>query len=133
VHRMGGPQLDTSYTDVLGKWLDRIPAIAPSAPDAAQIARGQALFNDNTLGCTSCHNGSKLTNNTSLDVGTGGVFQVPSLIGVAARGPWMHSGCAKQLSDRFTNPACSGGELHGHTSQLSSAQVADLVGYLQSL
>ena len=44
----------------------------------------------------------------------------------------MHDGCAATLRDRF-NPACGGGDRHGVTSQLSSAQIDDLVAYLQTL
>jgi len=43
----------------------------------------------------------------------------------------MHDGCAATLRDRFG--ACGGGELHGHTSQLTPAQIDDLVAYLESL
>jgi hypothetical protein len=43
----------------------------------------------------------------------------------------MHDGCATTLADRFG--ACGGGDKHGHTSQLTAAQVADLVAYLDSL
>jgi len=35
-----------------------------------------------------------LTNNQSADVGTGGTFQVPSLVDLAHRAPYMHDGCA---------------------------------------
>jgi hypothetical protein len=43
----------------------------------------------------------------------------------------MHDGCAPTLADRFG--ACGGGDRHGHTSQLTADQVADLVAYLDSL
>jgi hypothetical protein len=67
----------------------------------------------------------------TLDVGTGGSFQVPSLVGVGWRSPYLHDGRAPDLLDRF-NPGV-GGDLHGHTSQLSTAQLDDLVQYLQTL
>ncbi|HKO95150.1 MAG TPA: cytochrome-c peroxidase, partial [Polyangiaceae bacterium] len=66
------------------------------------------------------------------DVGTGGSFQVPGLLGLALRPPYMHSGCAKTLLERF-QPECGGGDAHGKTSQLSEAQKLDLVAYLSSL
>jgi hypothetical protein len=44
----------------------------------------------------------------------------------------MHTGCAATLLDRFT-PACGGGDTHGHTSQLTSDQLDDLVAYLETL
>jgi len=75
----------------------------------------------------------QLTNNNSVAVGTGEMFQVPSLRGVGWRAPYMHDGCAATLSDRFTDATCGGGDQHGMTSQLSEADRADLIAYLQSL
>ena len=64
-------------------------------------------------------------------VGTGGPFQVPSLLGLSHRAPYMHDGCATTLLDRFT--ACGGGDAHGVVSQLATGEVANLVAYLESL
>jgi hypothetical protein len=72
-----------------------------------------------------------LTNSKNFDVGTGGAFQVPSLVGVGWRRPLIHTGCAKTLADRF-DPSC-GGDKHGDTQDLSSGQVADLVKFLETL
>jgi hypothetical protein len=44
----------------------------------------------------------------------------------------MHDGCATTLRDRFS-PTCGGGDLHGKTSALTPAQLADLTSYLESL
>lgn len=128
--RMGGLPLTEPQVGVLASWIDRQPALATvqRAPDAVQ--RGQALFA--TSGCTTCHSGQHMTNNQNADVGTGGEFQVPSLVGVSARAPFMHDGCASSLMDRFTNVAC-GGAKHGETSKLDSAQLSDLVSYLETL
>jgi hypothetical protein len=65
-------------------------------------------------------------------VGTGGEFQVPSLLGVGTRLPLMHDGCAETLRDRFDDPDC-GGHDHGDTSQLSSSDVDALVTFLETL
>jgi cytochrome c peroxidase len=73
-----------------------------------------------------------MTNNATVDVGTGHAMQVPSLRGVSWRAPFMHNGCAGTLADRFS-AACGGGDKHGTTSQLTPAQVTDLTTYLQSL
>ncbi len=134
VKRMGGPELPARYADRLEGWIDTIPARPKAVPaDMGAVARGRALFEDPTVNCTSCHNGSRMSNNTTVNVGTGLDLQVPSLVGIGDRAPYMHDGCAKTLMDRFTNPACGGGDWHGHTSQLSSAQVGDLVAYLKTL
>ena len=65
-------------------------------------------------------------------MGTGGLFEVPSLRGVGLRLPLLHNGCADTLEERF-DPACGGGDQHGTTSQLSATEIADLVAYLGSL
>jgi cytochrome c peroxidase len=104
---------------------------APPMRDAAAVQRGLALFQDAQIGCSTCHNGPKLTNNQTVDVGTGGQFQVPWLVGVAARAPFLHNGCIITLQDRFGPWA--GGDQHGKTSQLTAAQINDLVAYLESL
>jgi mono/diheme cytochrome c family protein len=133
VHRMGGHTLTGDDVTALSGWLDNLPAAKPSTTvDATAAARGKVLFESSETGCTSCHSGARFTNNSTVDVGTGMPVQVPSLTGVSARGPWLHNGCATTLRDRFT-PSCGGGDLHGHTSQLSAAQIDDLVSYLQTL
>ncbi len=58
---------------------------------------------------------------------------MPSLVRIGTRAPFMHDGCAPTLKDRFTNPACGGGDRHGKTSHLSDAQLDDLVAYLETL
>ena len=98
--------------------------------DPAAAQRGQALFESASTGCTTCHNGAKHTNNATLDVGTGGAFQVPPLIGVGWRTPLLHDGCAATLTDRLTTCATPG---HGSTASLTTANVSDLVAYLETL
>ena len=66
----------------------------------------------------------------SLAVST--VLVATSLLGVGARAPFMHDGCASDLTGRFS-AYCGGGDDHGKTSQLDQAQIADLVAYLESL
>ena len=53
----------------------------------------------------SCHVGPLMTTKQIVDVGTGGAFKVPSLLGVGARAPFMHDGCATTLMDRFDDRA----------------------------
>jgi mono/diheme cytochrome c family protein len=131
--RMAGPSLTTNQAMAVQAWVDTIPALpAMAGLDAAAVARGKALFDDANVGCATCHAGTLLTNNATVDVGTGSALQVPSLRGVVWRGPFMHTGCATTLADRF-GAACGGGDKHGVTSTLSAAQLGDLTTYLQSL
>jgi len=129
--RMAGGNPTRSQRLSLGPWLDRVQAPTPSIRDTAAIERGRALFDSVETACASCHNGELLTNNQRFDVGKGVVLKVPSLLGVAARAPFMHDGCAATLADRFGE--CGGGDAHGKTSQLTTAQRADLVAFLESL
>ncbi len=130
--RMSGGTLNLAQKAALGPWLNRVPAPAPASVDPAAVARGAAIFEAPGVACASCHNGALLTNNLRFDVGTGGQFKVPSLIGVGARPPFLHNGCAQTLMDRFGS--CGGAPgVHGNTSTLTQDQLKDLVTYLDSL
>ncbi|MGE0550822.1 MAG: cytochrome-c peroxidase [Kofleriaceae bacterium] len=129
-NRMSGTVPTSDQKEALGAWLDRIPAPAPPpVTDVAAVDRGRAVFQ--LAGCTECHSGAMFTNNTRVDVHTGGVFKVPSLLGVGARAPFLHDGCAPTLRDRFG--ACGGGDYHGRTSELDDTQLDDLLVFLESL
>jgi hypothetical protein len=130
--RMGGEPRSLAQREALGRWLDRIPAPAPIVGAVEAIERGRALFESAEVGCAACHNGPLYTNNQKFDVGTGELVKVPSLRGIAARPPFLHTGCAPTLEARLTDP-CGGGDRHGVTSQLTAEQRADLVTFLESL
>jgi hypothetical protein len=134
VGRMSGPSLDEPSILALGAWMNAQPALAPPPPaDPAAVARGATTFADPSVGCSGCHSGPQLSTHQLIDVGTGGPFKVPSLIAVGYRAPYLHTGCAPTLTDRFTDTACSGGEMHGNTAQLGAGQISDLVAFLTSL
>ncbi len=94
------------------------------------VARGKKLFSGEA-GCSDCHSGPDLTNNATIDVGKGAPTQVPALLGVGARAPFLHDGCATTLADRFA-PAC-GGAFHGNVAAIGANDIPDLVAYLESL
>ena len=83
------------------------------------------------VGCSSCHAGPKLATNESVDVGTGGTFQVPSLLGLSLRAPFLHDGRALKLLDAVGPNG--GADRHGKTSQLTDPQREDLATYLETL
>jgi hypothetical protein len=132
VSRMGAPaRPSAAQVAALGSWLDTVAAPpSPSGIDVAAADRGYALFNDPSVACVACHDGPQLTNKKAYDVGRGGPFMVPSLIGVWARAPYMHDGCAQTLRDRF-GPC--GGDKHGNTADLTEGEISDLVAYLETL
>jgi mono/diheme cytochrome c family protein len=130
-HRMGGGVVSDRQKHALGPWLDRVTAPAPATiTDQSAVDRGAALFSSPEVACTGCHVGDLMSNKLIVNVGTGQAFKVPGLLGIGARAPFLHDGRAATLTDRFTN---GGGDLHGHTSQLTPAEIADLVAYLDSL
>ena len=132
VKRMSGPTLRDDRVMALQQWIDAIPLLAQApSKDAAAVARGKAIFSDPHASCSSCHGGALLTNNTTIDVGTGGAFQVPSLRGLAVRAPYLHDGCAITLRDRFG--LCGGGASHGNTARLTSSELDDLIAFLTTL
>jgi mono/diheme cytochrome c family protein len=133
VGRMTGRALSPEHKAAFVSWMDSVPPLSPPAIASDRVERGKAIFRSSELGCAVCHSGPHLTNGLSVDVGTNGVFQVPSLRGVGYRAPYMHDGCAATLRERFTDPTCGGGDRHGRTSELSPAQVDDLIAYLMSL
>jgi len=126
--RMSGPAVDGAHFDALSDWLFSLPPPARlrGASDAA--ARGKTLFTER---CSSCHDGPRFTDNRTVDVGTGAPLQVPSLVGVAWRAPYLHDGCAATLLDRF-GPTC-GTTMHGDTRGLGAGDLADIVAYLETL
>ena len=129
--RMGGPMLTSDQAAAAGRFLDAIPALpAPPAPDAVAAERGHQLFSG-AAGCSACHSGARYTNNQTVDVGTGRAFQVPSLVGVGARTPLMHNGCAPTVAARIFG-GC-GGERHASTAGLSSTEQGDLAAFLDTI
>jgi len=134
VGRMGGVRESAPRLSALSEWLFSIkpPASIRNATDEAAV-RGRELFQSSTVGCTSCHSGAKLTDNRTVAIDTvlTSKLQVPSLVAVGYRAPFMHNGCAKTLADRF-DPKCGGND-HGNVASLSDAQRSDLVAYLESL
>ncbi len=135
VTRMGGVFQSKERVESLAAWLGDLPAPATTSMDGApSVTRGQALFTSTSVGCSACHAGNALTDNTGHQVGTSGsvALQTPSLRHVALHPPFMHNGCAPTLRDRF-KPDCGGGDEHGHTSHLTDAQLGDLVAYMNTL
>jgi len=131
VVRMSGGNLTAPQVGSLSAWVNAIPAPpAPTWVDPNAAAAGRALFVRADVGCSTCHSGSKLTNNATVDVGTGGAFQVPPLVGVGWRTPLLHDGCAVTIADRFGG---CGTSLHGNVSKLSSQDITNLTAYLETL
>jgi mono/diheme cytochrome c family protein len=130
--RMLGPELPDDYADALATYIDGMPVPAHGDHvDALAAERGRVIFESAEAQCSLCHGGPRLSTPGSFDVGTGGAFQVPSLVGVSLRAPFLHTGCAETLEERFS-PDC-GGATHGNVSGLTPEELADLIAYLESV
>jgi cytochrome c peroxidase len=103
--------------------------------------RGKAIF-EGKAACASCHSGNDYTDDGFYDVGTIGRtatgekehfdrgVNTPPLHNLFDSAPYLHDGSVKTLRERVTkNP----GDRHGTTSQLTPAEVDDLVAYLETL
>ncbi|MBU8894430.1 c-type cytochrome [Corallococcus sp. M34] len=144
--RMGGSSLDATLVAQLGGFIDTIPAAdnpyKHAAPSAAQ-ARGAQVFLK--AGCGTCHEGAALTNNKNANVGTfvtvglvrddakviSAGLNTPSLLGLARTAPYLHDGSAATLRERLEQGRTT--NAHGQTADLNSAELDDLVEYLQTL
>jgi hypothetical protein len=130
--RMAGPGETAAREVALEQYVYGIPRrVAVRAVADAAALRGKALFESKDVGCSECHSGPKLTNGESENIGREEALQVPSLIAVSARAPYMHDGCAATLLDRF-DPVC-GGSRHGNVEGLEPSDLDDLVAYLETL
>jgi hypothetical protein len=130
--RMAGPGETSAREYALEQYVYGIPRrVAVRAVADAAAVRGKALFESKEVGCAECHSGPKLTNGESENIGRQEALQVPSLIAVSARAPYMHDGCAETLLDRF-DPVC-GGSRHGQVDGLEPSDLDDLVAYLETL
>ncbi len=133
--RMGGLGQGPERVNALSTWLATTDVLRPSRAFVTEVGdaeRGRLLFESAETACATCHNGPALTDSRTVPVGTGVALQVPSLVGLGMRAPYMHDGCASTLHERF-EPACGGGDSHGKTSHLSPADMDDLVAYMMTL
>lgn len=118
----------------VGRWLDEQPAAwRPTTWQFQQslVARGQELFEQR---CVSCHNGPQLTMATNQSAGGKlPAVQVPRLMGVSDRAPFLHDGCAGQLAQVFDGTCASAGPVHDLRTGLTSDDQQALLTYLGTL
>lgn len=128
--RMGGRDLDRDEVEALERWVYGLASVPVSTEDLDldAVARGDALFQ--SLGCAACHEGARLTNDETVMLGERGYLQVPSLIGVVSRGPWMYDGRSATIEAAIEEMLDAGG-VSG--IELSTEQIADIVEYLRSV
>ena len=107
-------------------------------PDPTPADRGERMFSsarlshDGWMSCHSCHTDghtNSLLSDTLGDGSYGAPKRVPSLLGVAATGPWTWTGSIVRLEDQVRKSITT--TMHG--ARPTDEQVADLAAYLSSL
>jgi len=132
MRRLGGGGLTGPQTKSIAAYLESLPAPRTPTREPAQVARGKQLFASAALGCNSCHGGPMLTDTASHELdGTLAKSDTPSLVGLAASAPYYHDGSAATLEALLADR----GAVHGmaDTAELTGAQRADLVAFLETL
>ena len=81
--------------------------------------------------CSTCHRPPLYTVRLSFEVGTGGAFDTPHLLGVATTAPYLHDGRALSLEELWTTYNTN--DLHGVSSYMNKIQLNDLVNFLKTL
>ena len=102
------------------------PMVPASHGTADAIARGAELFA--ARGCATCHVGARFTNDQTMSI-AGIPLQVPSLLGVAFRPPFMHDGRAATLGDTVDDMLA----ISVPGGAVTQSERADLVAFLASL
>lgn len=126
--RMRGGPVSDGELRLLGDWMDAQPSIPAPETDPSRIEAGHEAFV--AAGCADCHSGDQGTNNESVELEGFGAIQVPMLVGVSHRSPWLHDGCAQSLEETFDG-ACI--PEHAPASPLEEGESQAIVDYLRSL
>jgi YVTN family beta-propeller protein len=96
--------------------------------------RGRGVFVK--AGCAACHSGKFLTRQNMADIKTGKSgeegrpFDTPHLREIWRTAPYLHDGRAESMEAMLT--AYNAGDHHGRVSDLTPAEIADLVEYVMS-
>jgi YVTN family beta-propeller protein len=107
-------------------------------PELTAADRGERLFSsaklshDGWMSCHSCHtdgHSNSLLSDTLGDGSYGAPKRVPSLLGVAATGPWTWTGSIPRLEDQIRKSIDT--TMHG--VKPTDENVSDLAAYLNSL
>ncbi len=121
--------------------LPRTPSLGLHAErDLARERRGLDVFV--RAGCPTCHAPPAFTNlgqhplgalfpERAAELGADAILDVPTLIGVAERGPLLTDGRAESLEALLRDHNDAG--RHGRTDDLDDGEIADLVHFLEML
>jgi DNA-binding beta-propeller fold protein YncE len=118
-------------------FLRSLPApdsLRPGEDLGGDARRGEELFR--AANCVHCHSPPAYTSRSTYDLGTSGdprevQYNPPSLRGARDRYRYLHDGRALDLKAVFRQHNPRG--LHGKASELSDAELADLIAFLKTL
>ena len=134
VTEFGGPEPTTLMLDALTAFLNQLdflpaPFLRPdgrlNARASEAATRGESIF---SASCASCHPANAyFLDGRRHDVGSGGGFDTPTLLGIAHTAPYMHDGSLATLADvvAFFDEKM---EL-----KLGAGQKSDLAAYLEAI
>ena len=130
--RMDNGGISELQVTQLFDWLDGIRSVHTDGLDPAVVEKGRAAFTK--AECDTCHSGPAYTDGAIKTVRPGvEAVKTPSLLGVGARRPLLHDGCAATLEQRFNEPCDDGTDQHGLVSLLDGDELTSLVVYLRTL
>ena len=130
---------------------DRSPYRTEAGAMTDEAVQGQALFEDPTVGCSTCHWGAQLSDSGWTEPGTPLLHDVgtltdlsgmrlsgplegldtPPLIGLHGTAPYLHDGSAESLTAVLEGRNLA--QMHGMTSSLSAEALALLAAYLEQV
>ncbi len=129
----------SSQLDALAFYLASLKVpVSPESVDQTTLNLGEKTFK--SLDCGDCHVPPIYTDRELHEVGTGDQsleknthgrgtsFDTPSLLGIWMSAPYFHDGSAPTLEEVLQS-----GTVHSVFEQLSSAELAALIGYLKAL
>ena len=141
VNRMKGPEPSGETVAALAAYVRSLPnpparflksdgLLADGAP--ADVRRGFAIFSGKG-GCATCHLPTSYDKKEPEDVGSGGVFKVPSLRSVSRTAPYFHDGRFGTLEETATFMFAFFKKKTGSAETLNRSEFLDLVAFLRAL
>jgi mono/diheme cytochrome c family protein len=125
--RMGAAPQSEERQHAFERFLFAMPVPAPvRTPDDAST-RGRTVFE--ALGCATCHAGTALTTNETVEIGASVPLQIPTLSAIASHPPYMHDGRARDLHEAVWDMLARTRPRAEPTTQ----EIDDLVSYLRTL
>ena len=132
VDRMGGSGLSITESRKIEAFVNATwyPDTLLAGVDDNRTAAGKAIFEREDVGCATCHSGEQYTDQVGYTMLGLEDVRTPTLLGIAATGPYLHDGRAASLEQVLQ---VSDMGAMGDTSMLTDEEKSDLVYYLKSL